>query len=159
MPKTTAVSSDTTAVKTRTVGLSDTSFSRGSHCGSHFSRALMPSRDDDQADDGTERREHETLGQQLTDDAPASGADGGAHGQLALPHHALRQQQAADVGARDQQHEACRALQNLERGPEASADHRLVERHDANAPALVVRRLFPEVTGELIGRLPAPVPA
>ena len=43
MPKTTAVNSDTTAVKTRTVGLSDTSFSRGSHCGSHFSRALMPS--------------------------------------------------------------------------------------------------------------------
>ena len=43
MPKTTDVNSDTTAVKARTVGLSDTSFSRGSHCGSHFNSALMPS--------------------------------------------------------------------------------------------------------------------
>ncbi len=108
--------------------------------------------DDDQADDGAQRCEHEAFGEQLTDDAPASRADGGAHGELALPHHPLRQQQAADVRARDQQHEAGGALQNLERRPEIAADHRLVERHDANAPALVLLRLLPEAAGELIGR-------
>ena len=148
MPKTNAVNSDTTAVKVSTVGLIDTSFRRGSPGGSHFNSALMPSATTIEADDGTEQREHGALGQQLADDAPASRADGGADGQLALPRHALRQQQAADVGAGDQQDQCRSPLQDLERRAQVAADASpRSSGTDANAPALVARRFFAEAHG------------
>ena len=47
--------------------------------------------------------------------APAAGAERAAHGELAPAPRAARQQQARDVGAGDQQHEADRAEQHQQR--------------------------------------------
>ena len=49
-----------------------------------------------------EQLEHDALGQQLTDDAAASGAERGAHGQLAPAAGGARQLQIRDVRARDE---------------------------------------------------------
>jgi hypothetical protein len=49
--------------------------------------------------------EHGALGEQLANDASASGADGGADGDLALAARRAHQQETGDVGAGYQQHE------------------------------------------------------
>ena len=49
-------------------------------------------------------REEQAFGEQLTNDATPTGADGGANGELALPHGRANQHQVGDVGTRDEQH-------------------------------------------------------
>ena len=55
------------------------------------------------------------LDHQLPDDAAARGADGEAHGDLALARARAREQQVGQVGAGDQQHQAGRRQQDDER--------------------------------------------
>ncbi len=50
--------------------------------------------------------QHEALGQQLADQPDAPCAERGAHPELPFAGGAARQQQAGDVDARDEQHEA-----------------------------------------------------
>ena len=114
--------------------------------------------DGDQAGGRSHDGERDALGEQLADDPPASRADGGADGELALPADALRQQQPADVGAGDQQDQRGRPLEDLERGAQA-ADARLGQRLDADTPALVLRRFLAEGRGRAGWRFPAPVRA
>ena len=58
-----------------------------------------------QADQPARDGEHEAFGQQLPDDAPAAGAEGGAHGHFFLPRERTRQQQVRHIRAGDEQNE------------------------------------------------------
>ena len=64
----------------------------------------------------------------------ASGAERGAHGELALPRRRPRQQQVGDVGARDQQHEGHGAGQDEERRTHVTGQL-IAQRDDARRPA------------------------
>ena len=68
-------------------------------------RSRQPDREH-QAEDAADRRQERRFGEQLANQAPAAGAEGAAHRDLALARHGARQHQAGDVGARDQQYEA-----------------------------------------------------
>ena len=59
-------------------------------------------------DDATTRREHDALGEQLSDDASTAGAEGQANRDLAVPRRAAREQQTRHVGTDDEQHDADR---------------------------------------------------
>jgi hypothetical protein len=63
----------------------------------------------------TERRQHGALGQQLPHDAPPAGADREPDGNLPASCRRPRQQQIGDIGAGDQQHQADRSHQQLQR--------------------------------------------
>ena len=91
------------------------------------------------------------LGQQLADDAPPARSNGGADGELALTGHALRQQQATDVGAGDEQDQCRSPLQDQEPRAQIPTDARLGEGLHANAPVLVARRFFSELASQLVG--------
>ena len=67
------------------------------------------------ARDAAERGQQKAFGQQLSDQACASGAQREPHRNLTLPRGRTRQQQIADVRARDDQHERDDGEQNLER--------------------------------------------
>ena len=68
--------------------------------------------------------EQHALDQQLTDDAAAAGAERETDGDLFLPRRRARDQQARDVGARDQQHAADDAEQQPQRLRQLLADRR-----------------------------------
>ena len=72
-------------------------------------------------------REHERFGEQLRSQPRPRGAEGGAHRHLLPSPERSRQQQVADVGARDQQHEADGAEQQQQR-PLGVADQRVAQR-------------------------------
>jgi hypothetical protein len=55
--------------------------------------------------------EQRALGEQLAHEAPASGAERGADGELAVPPQQPREREVRHVGARDQQHQAGRPEQ------------------------------------------------
>ena len=74
--------------------------------------------------------------EELRDDAAAAGAEGDAHGDLALTRQRARQQQVGDVRARDQQDEADGAGEN-QHGAAHAADHLFLQRHDAEREAAV----------------------
>jgi hypothetical protein len=67
-------------------------------------RAGSPDRED-RSERAAGQRQQQALGQQLADDASAARADCQARGDFRLPRGAARDQQTAEVAARDQQHE------------------------------------------------------
>ena len=64
------------------------------------------------AGERAERREHQALGEQLTDQPAAARADRQADADLLLPARGARQQHVGDVRARDQQHQPDRDHQS-----------------------------------------------
>ena len=64
--------------------------------------------------------QHAAFGEELTHQPAASGAERGAHGQLALPRRSAREQQVRDVGAGDQQDECDGAEQHEQRRPDVA---------------------------------------
>ena len=91
---------------------------------------------DDDAGEAAEQREHQVLGQHLTHQPAAAGAERRTHGQLLLAMAAAREQQVGDVGARDQQHQRHGAEQDHHRRPRHAADdlgHRLHDRRSTSA--------------------------
>ena len=62
-------------------------------------------------------RQQDALGEQLSDDTPTVGADGGADRQFALPSCRPGEQKVGDVRAGDQQHECDRSKQNQQGRP------------------------------------------
>ena len=90
-------------------------------------------------------REHQTLREHLPHQPRRPGTERRSHANLALARGAARQQQAGDVHARNQQHEADGADQRENRRPEI-ADQLLVEWHEYHGPARIqLRRLFREL--------------
>ena len=94
---------------------------------------------DEHAGDAAGKREHEALGQDLRDQPSASGAERQAHRHFLLARERSREQQVADVGARDEQHEADRREQDDQR-PLGVADQRVAQRHRVVARALILLR-------------------
>ena len=68
-----------------------------------------------------DRRQHETLDQQLAHQLTARGAERQPDRDFLLPHEAARDQQVRDVGAGDQQHESDHAHQHDQRRREVVA--------------------------------------
>ena len=86
---------------------------------------------DEQPEHSAGERQHDALGQELADDAPARAADGGADRDLAAASGRADEQQVRDVCARDQQHEADRATVDQQRLPRLVADDDVADRADA----------------------------
>ena len=76
---------------------------------------VTSSRRTDDAEHAAGPRHQQALGEQLPNQASATGAERQAQRELAPPRHRARQQQHGDVGARDQQHEADHAHQQQQR--------------------------------------------
>ena len=97
-----------------------------------------------------DRQEH-ALGQQLSGEAAAAGAERRPHRQFLLPRQRPRQQQVGDVGARDQQHESHRRAQHDERETD-TPDCLLLQRQHAKRQSAVggieIRMVPPQVRGE-----------
>ena len=94
----------------------------------------MPSPGERDAGARAERREHERVGQHLTDDAPTAGAERGAHRQLPFTQRRANQQQVGNVRAGDQQQKHDGAGQRENRGPDLFDQglvHRLQPRVEA----------------------------
>ena len=72
-------------------------------------------------------REQDALGQELTQQPAAAGANRHPDGHLARPRGAARQLQVGDVGARDEEQERDRAEEQPQAGPHLSARHRHVQ--------------------------------
>ena len=87
-----------------------------------------------------ETGDHGALNELLTRDPSAAGTERRAHRHLALAGNAARQQQAGDVGARNQEH-AAYARQQHEQRPAHRADQAFVQRRYGHAPPFH-RRVF-----------------
>ena len=71
---------------------------------------------EEQAEQPTEPREQEALGQQLANDPRATRAHGRTHRHLFPAHGSAREEEICDVRIGDQQNAEHRAKQNIERG-------------------------------------------
>ena len=65
---------------------------------------------------GPDQSQDQALGKQLTDQPALTGADGDAYCDLALPGHASRQQQAAQIAACHRQDQQARGPDQRENG-------------------------------------------
>ena len=95
-----------------------------------------PPRDNDRAR-GTGNGQHQAFGQELAHETPTAGAERGPDTCIALLRAGAGEQQARDVGARDEQHDADRAEQHQHPRPDAGAHDVIDERPDANPAVLV----------------------
>ena len=119
-----------------------TSSSLGISMGANRSRRATPAAAHSTPTTAPAKREQDALGQQLLDETAAAGADRRAQGHFALAHGRTREQEVRDVDARDEQQQADRAEQRVQRGPE-EADDFVCERHGERRPAFVGRRKLP----------------
>ena len=87
---------------------------------------------EDEAEDAAGQREDDAFGQQLTDDARAARAHGGANGEFTLAAGCAHEQKVGDVGAGDEENEADRAEQD-EEGLTSAGDDGVAQRLDAEA--------------------------
>ena len=104
-------------------------------------------------------RQHDALGQQLRQQAAASGAEGGANRHFLLPCRGPRQQQVGEVGADDQHHHPDRAREHPDREPDAAADlfgERLDVALEAVAFRMLARTIWPAMRADLRLRLRRP---
>ena len=98
-------------------------------------------------------REHQALDEQLPRDRAVGRAEGRAHGELAVPRAAAREEEVGDVGARDQQQEAHRGQEQPEALLRAAADEVVAERLDARAPRFGFRRVRRSTAAATAARL------
>ena len=98
--------------------------------------------------DAANRREHEALDEQLTEQPPAARAERGADRHFLLPLQRPREQQIRDVRADDHQHEEHRPEQHEQRRPQLRADERVGERDQVDAPVLHLRILLADARGD-----------
>ncbi len=83
-----------------------------------------------------ERGEQQALGEQLTNQPSASGAQRQAHGGFLLSRHAAREQQIGDIDAGDQQQQADRGKQHQQRRVRMPGDL-IAQRHQFQRHAAV----------------------
>ncbi len=82
-------------------------------------------------------REHEALGEQLSDDASALGAERGPHGDLTGARRRPREQQVGDVRTAQEQHEPHHAQQEHRRRLQFASDDAGADRFDDDPASLV----------------------
>ena len=80
--------------------------------------------------------EAQALGEQLADQPGAAGAEGQPYGDLALPRRRPRQQQVAEIGAGDQQHQRRGAEQDEQRIGEVAERRRARRRRLRHQPLI-----------------------
>src|SRR5215208_4150203 len=73
-------------------------------------------------DDTGHEAEHDALREQLPDESSAAGTKGSSDRHLTAPRRGAREQQARDVAAGDEQHEADGSEQDEQYGPYATDD-------------------------------------
>ena len=92
---------------------------------------------EEQANGPAQKTEHERLDQELLEHPGAARTQRRADRELLPPRERPREDQVADVRARDQENQRDRSEQHHERHPDV-ADEELVQRHDGGAPACVL---------------------
>ncbi len=92
-------------------------------------------------DDPAGDRQRQRFDDELLEHAAAAGAERRTNRQLLAPAERSGEQQVADVGARDQQHEDDRAQQHAQRRSHL-ADDQLLQRNDGRTPAGVLLRIL-----------------
>ena len=83
--------------------------------------------------------QHEALRQQLPEEAPPIGTEGGAHGELTASAGAGGEQEVGEVGAGDEQHHADRGGKH-QQAAAGRADHGVLERRHHHPLPLVAAR-------------------
>ena len=118
------------------------SFRRGSVAGPALDQDAQAGARERQPEHAAGAPEQRALDQQPADDPSAAGAERGTHRQLLLPAFGAHEQQARDVGAGDEHHDADRSHQHPQRVRDV-ADDVLLERAQCrrDAPALVDARV------------------
>ena len=99
------MASETASAKPRTVPSSPTGPLRGSWSAASESKSPIPARATTRPSRTARQGQHQALREQLAQDPPAAGAEGGPDRHLALAHRGAREEQAGDVDARHEQHE------------------------------------------------------
>ena len=87
---------------------------------------------ENESEDATGNRDHQALGEQLTNDVPASGAERRARSKFPLARGGANQQQIRNVGAGNQEHQTDGAKQYV-KGRTSIADHQLLPQDHAEA--------------------------
>ena len=131
-PKSSAVNTVRPSANARTVALISTGELAGSASGTSATSESSDSVREQHASDRARQRQDHALGQQLPDQSPSSRADRRADRQLHVPGRAPRQHETRNVDARDDQDEAHRHRQRVDRGAELAGlvvVHRLDARH------------------------------
>ena len=113
----------------------------------------------DEADGGTDEREHQAFGEELRSEIDSRGAHGRAHGEFLAASDRAREEQIGDVGAGDKQNEADCTEQN-EKQRANFADDAFTKRTEHNGDGVVFFRIgVRELSGDarhlrfcLIGR-------
>jgi len=82
--------------------------------------------------------EQHAFSQQLTDEAPAAGAERGAHCHLPLTRQRSSELEVRDVHARDEQHQADGACEHEQRGPDRGSDA-VLPSHAVEVRAMAIR--------------------
>ena len=117
------------SAKSRTSGCSAASPSRGTFAGPLLTKKRMADLGDDERRDAAGKREHHALGQQLPDDAPLTAAKRRPDRDFLATGRGPRQQQARDVDAANQQHEAAAASSTNSCRPTCADEHLLKRLH------------------------------
>ena len=100
--------------------------------------------------------EHHALGQQLSNQPTAPGAERGAHSHFARAIHRAREHQIRNVRARDQQHEPDGGQENIHPAADGPAEQLLKRNRAHAARGIVVRKLAAQTRPhafEISGRL------
>ena len=90
-----------------------------------------------QAECAAAHREQDVLGQEQANQRPPAGANRRANGDLTLARDAARQREVRQVGASDQQHQACGGHQHEQGCPHVRPDERIGVAFDDDAPSFV----------------------
>ena len=90
-------------------------------------------RRDERARRSARERQHQALGEELADDAQATGAERETNRDLALARKAAREREAGEVHARDEQHETHGPEQDERGAPQQGIDALIVEGHGGHA--------------------------
>ena len=101
-----------------------------------YDRAEAPPRHQQSRHRGRPRQQ-DCFDDQLPDEPPPAGAQGGPHGHFSLPSGAARQKHAGHVRADDHQHERHRSQQRPQRRAESATHFPGLKGFDDGAPARV----------------------
>ena len=109
--------------------------------GHHRRKQRKGQRGESKAERAARPAQHHALGQQLSNQPAAPGAERGAHSHFARAIHRAREHQIRDVRARDQQHEPDGGQENIHPAADGPAEE-LLKRNRAHAARwIVVRKL------------------
>ena len=150
MPKTTDVSSTTSAVKPSTLVSIESSSSRGNPGRRRGDEQLQAAPGEKHAEDPAEHGERERFRDQLADDPSPARAKSRANGDFGPARCRAGQQQTGHVGASDQQDERDRALQDQERVAQIAVGGFLKRLEPGGVPPMPLRICAGELSGDRI---------